>query len=95
MTSPYFLGKLQIEQAECALFRDSTLISASMVPMSVEGVRCHCGTTETLVTYEAQLIMYCPQVVDNGALVLSILATPWVVSITGKTLEGIRIMDPL
>ena len=63
--------------------------------MSAEGVRCHCGTTKTLVTYEAQLIMYCPQVVDDGPLILSIFAAPRAVSITGEMLEGIGIMNPL
>ena len=95
MTSPYFLGKLWIGQAEWALSGDNALISASVVPMLAEGVQCHHGTTKTLVAYEAQLIMYCPQVVDDGPLVLSILATPRAVSITGKMPEGIGIMDPL
>ena len=62
--------------------------------MSVEGIRHHCRTSETLVAYEAQLIMYCPQVVDDGPLVLSIFAAPQAVSITGKMPEGIRIMNP-
>ena len=39
--------------------------------------------------------MYCPQVVDDGPLVLSILATPGAVSITGKMPKGIRVMNPL
>ena len=63
--------------------------------MLAEGVQCHHGTTETLVTYEVQLIMYCPQVVDDGPLVLSIFAAPQAVSITGEMLEGIGIMNPL
>ena len=63
-----------------ALSGDNALISASVVPMLVEGVRCHCGTTKTLVTYEAQLIMYCPQVVDDGPLILSGFAAPRAVS---------------
>ena len=63
--------------------------------MLMEGVQHHCRTTETLVTYEAQLIMYCPQVVDDGPLILSVFATPQAVSITGKMLEGIGIMNPL
>ena len=62
--------------------------------MTVEGVQHHHRTTKTLVTYEAQLIMYCPQVVDDGPLVLSIFATPRAVSITGKMPEAIRIMNP-
>ena len=79
------LGGLWFGLAEWALFGDNALISASVVPMSAEGVRHHCGTTETLVTYEAQVIMYCPQVVDDGPLVLSVLAVPRAVSITGET----------
>ena len=63
--------------------------------MSAEGVQRYCRTTETLVAYKAQLIMYCPQVVDNGPLVLSVFATPQAVSITGKMPEGIGIMNPL
>ena len=39
--------------------------------------------------------MYCPQVVDDGPLILSIFATPQAVSITSKMLEGIGIMNPL
>ena len=62
--------------------------------MLLEGIRHHCRTSETLVTYEAQLIMYCPQVVDDGPLVLSVFAAPWAVSITGETLEGNGIMNP-
>ena len=41
--------------------------------MLVEGVQRHHGTTETLVAYEAQFIMHCSQVVDDGPLILSIL----------------------
>ena len=63
--------------------------------MLAEGVQHHHGTTETLVTYEAQLVMYCPQVVDDGPLILSVFSTPRAVSVTGKMLEGIRVMDPL
>ena len=39
--------------------------------------------------------MYCPQVVDDGPLILSIFAAPRAVSITGEMPEGIRIMNPL
>ena len=73
---------------------DTTLISTGVVSMSVEGIQHHCRTSKTLVAYEAQLIMYCPQVVHDGPLVLSVFATPWVVSITSETPEGIRIMNP-
>ena len=38
MTLPYFLGKLCIGQAEWALSGGNTLISASVVPVSAEGV---------------------------------------------------------
>ena len=95
MTLPYFLGELWIGQAEWALSGDNTLISASVVPVSAEGVQHHCGTTETLVTYEARLIMYCPQVVDDSPFILSIFATPRAVSITSKMPEGIGVMNPL
>ena len=37
--------------------------------------------------------MYCPQVVDDSPLVLSVFATPQVVSITSKMLEGIGIVN--
>ena len=47
---------------------DNALIRASVASMSAESVQCHCRTSETLVAYEAQLIMYCPQVVDDGPL---------------------------
>ena len=84
-----------IEQAEWALSGDNALISASVAPMLVQGVQHHRGTTETLITYKVQLIMYCPKVVDDGPLVLSILAAPQAVGITGKMPGGIGIMDPL
>ena len=54
------LGGPQIGQAGWALSGDDALICAGMVSMLVEGVQCHRGTTETLVTYEAQFIMYHP-----------------------------------
>ena len=62
--------------------------------MLAEGVQPHCRTSETLVAYEAQLIMYCPQVVDDGPLILSVFATPRAVSISSKMPEGIGIMNP-
>ena len=89
------LGRLQIRQVECALSGDNTLICASIASMLAEGVQCHCGTTEALVTNETQPVMYCPQVVGDSPLVLSVLSTPRAVSITGKMLEGIGVMDPL
>ena len=89
------LGRLQIGQAEWALCGDNALICASVATMLAEGVQCHHGTTEILVACEAQLIMYCPQVVDNGHLILSVLAAPRAVSITSEMPEGIRVMDPL
>ena len=89
------LGGLWVGQAEWTLSGDNALICASMASMLAEGVRCHCGTIETLVTNESQPVMYCPQVVNDGPLVLSILSTPRAVSITGKMLEGIGVMDPL
>ena len=76
------------------LVDDTALIGTVVASMSAEGIRHHHRTSETLVAYEPQLVMYCPQVVDNGPFVLSIFATPWAVSITGKTPEGIRIMNP-
>ena len=62
------LGGLWIGQAEWALSGGNTLICASMASMSAEGVQCHHGTTETLVANEAQPVMYCPQVVNDGSL---------------------------
>ena len=38
--------------------------------------------------------MYCPQVINDGSLVLSILSTPRAVSVTSKMPEGIGVMDP-
>ena len=85
MTSPLLPGQT---------LGDNGLICAGVASMSVEGIQHHHRTSETLVAYEAQLIMYCPQVVDNGPLILSIFAAPWAVSITGKMPEGIGIMNP-
>ena len=95
MTLPLLLGGSHGGPAEWALPWDNTLICAGVASMSAEGVQCHRGTTETLVAYEAQLIMYCPQVVDDSPLILSVFATPWAVCITSKMLEGIGIMNPL
>ena len=69
------LGGLWVRQAEWALSGDNALICASMASMSAEGVRYHHGTTETLVANETQPVMYCPQVVNNGPLILSVLST--------------------
>ena len=66
-----------------------------MASMSPEGVLHHCGTTEALVANETQPVMYCPQVVDDGALLLSILSAPRAVSISSEMPEGIGVMDPL
>ena len=85
MTSPLLSGQTQ---------GDNTLICAGVASMLAESIQHLCRTSKTLVAYEAQLIMYCPQVVDDGPLILSIFAAPWAVSITGKMLEGIRIMNP-
>ena len=73
---------------------DNALICAGVVSMLVEGIQCYRGTSETLVTYEAQLIMHCPQVVDDGPLILSVFATPQAVSISGEIPEGFAIMNP-
>ena len=73
---------------------DTALISTGVVSMLAEGIQHHCRTSETLVTYKAQLIMYCPQVVDDGPLVLSVFAAPQAVSITGEMPEGIGIVNP-
>ena len=70
------------------------LISTGVASMSAEGIRHHCRTSETLVACKAQLIMYCPQVVDDGSLVLSVFTAPWAVSITSEMPESIGIMNP-
>ena len=85
MTSPLLFGQTP---------GDNALICAGVASMLAEGIQHHHRTSETLVAYEAQLIMYCPQVVDDGPLILSIFAAPWAVSITGKMPEGIGIMNP-
>ena len=72
---------------------ETALISTGVASMSVEGIQHHCRTSETLVAYKAQLIMYCPQVVDDGPLILSVFATPWAVSITSKMPKGIGIVN--
>ena len=38
--------------------------------------------------------MYCPQVVDDSPLILSVFAAPQAVSITSEMLEGIGIVNP-
>ena len=79
---------------EGGLVDDTALISTGVASMLVEGIQCHHRTSKTLVAYEAQLIVYCPQVVNDGPLILSVFAVPWAVSITSETPEGIRIMNP-
>ena len=54
---------------------DTALISTGVASVSVQRASdITAGHPKTLVTYEAQLIMYCPQVVDDGPLVLSVFA---------------------
>ena len=76
------------------LVDDTTLIGTVVMSMVAEGILHHCRTSETLVTYEPQLIMHCPKVVDDGPFILSIFATPRAVSITSEMLEGIGIVNP-
>ena len=78
-----------------ALSRGNALIGAGMASMLVKGVRHHHGTTVTLVTYEAQFVMYHPQVVNNGTLILSIFSAPRAVGITSKMPEVIGVMSLL
>ena len=66
-----------------------------MASMSAESVRSHGGTTKALVAYEAQLVMYCSQVVDDVPLVLSIFSAPKAVCVTSKAPEGIGVMNSL
>ena len=73
---------------------DTALISTGVVSMSAEGVQHHHRTSKTLIAYKAQLIMYCPQVVDDGPLILSLFASSQAVSITSKMPEGIGIVNP-
>ena len=73
---------------------DTALISTGVASMSAEGIQHHCRTSKTLVAYKAQLVMYCPQVVEDSPLILSVFAAPWAVSITSEMLEGIGIMNP-
>ena len=54
------LGRLWIGQAEWALSGGNALICAGMASMLTKGVQCHCGTTVTLVAYDAQFVMYRP-----------------------------------
>ena len=63
--------------------------------MLAEGVQHHHGTTETLVAYEAQFVMYCSQVVDDGPLILSVFSAPRAVCVTGKMPGGVRVMKSL
>ena len=71
------------------------LISTGVTSVSVQRAsNITAGHLKALVAYEAQLIMYCPQVVDDSPLILSIFATPWAVSITSEMPEGIGIMNP-
>ena len=39
---------------------------------------------ETFLTYKAQIVMHCPQVVDNGALVLTFFSAPGAAGYTIK-----------
>ena len=85
----------QCHLREGGLVDDTTLIGTVVASMAAEGIQHHCRTSETLVTYEPQLIMHhCPKVVDDSPFVLSIFAAPQAVSITGKMPEGIGIMNP-
>ena len=63
--------------------------------MSAESVQHHGGTTEALVAYKAQLVMYCLQVVDDGPLILSIFSAPRTVCVTSEAPKGIGVMNSL
>ena len=47
--------------------------------MLVNGLRCDGWAAKTFFTHETQFVMHHPQVIDNGALVLAHLSTPWAV----------------
>ena len=44
--------------------------------MAVDGLQLNEEAAEAFLTYKAQLVMHCPQVVDNGALILTLFPTP-------------------
>ena len=71
------------------------LICTGMASMSAEGIQCYSRTTEAPVAYEAKLVMYHPQVIDDGPLILSIFSVPRAVGITGKLPKGIGVINPL
>ena len=44
--------------------------------MAVDGLQCDGQAAKTFLTYEAQLIMHCLQVDDDGALIVTLFPTP-------------------
>ena len=89
------LGRLQVGGKLSALPGCNALIYTGEAAMSAESVQHCCGAIEALVAYEAQLVVHCSQVIDDGPLILSVFSTAWAVRVTGKALEGLRVMNPL
>ena len=44
--------------------------------MVADGLQCDGGAAKAFLTYETQLVMHHPQVVDYGALILALFPTP-------------------
>ena len=52
--------------------------------MAVDGLQCDGQAAETFLTYEAQFVMHCLQVINNCALVLTHFPTPGAVGLPLK-----------
>ena len=61
--------------------------------MALDGLGCNKGTAEALLTHQAQLVVPCPQIVDNSSLILPFLPTPWTVGYPIESMEGVRMVD--
>ena len=47
-----------------------------LLAMVADGLQCDGWTAKTFLTYETQLVMHCPQVVDNSTFILNLIPTP-------------------
>ena len=44
--------------------------------MAADGLQCDGWAAKTFLTHEAQFVMHCPQVINDGALILTFFPSP-------------------
>ena len=61
--------------------------------MALDSLRCDHGTAEALLVNQAQLVMCCPQMVDDSSFVLPFLTTPQAMGYPIEMMECIGVVD--